>query len=1302
LIQLKKHTMFIFSKTHQQNLKARAYARARARALARAASRAASRSAVRAKLANKIAKKVIKRANKIALAVASIASQGPEQDKAMEKLKKAVRIAERALAFAVCASKIAQQKKRKARSLAKKARAIVRVAEPVKRPASDVASSSEIPVQGVAQGAEQLPASDVASSSEIPEQGKILLRTLACFFPKFSYDDDENTNESAKSSAQVTMREALESGKYQVRISPKHSGSLGLWNIEKGFFQAKNSACNLFTKTSQIILANVIASFCKEDTLEEKLAAAKKKIKLIKKDCAGLCIGMEVVTCGGITGQHGDTPLVNYAVVTSICRTYTNGRDRFFGASEVIAFCCNYGLLWNEAFIITRVDAFDEFCKVHDSNLVNGTDATVIPLLRQLANTHIPAVPHSDLQGNILEGVVVRLEPLEDKTCADLAAKSLKDFSLEALRASSNELDAIWWDCDRNEEAFKARIQPKLDDMWGTDQTTPLKKEEADDILASILSMNPVAEGQVDGSSETAGIQGLIALMRSDKAYANHVRFKGLRLRDGSVGFIIHVLLDKVFATFNRTAPKGTFPLYRGYSFIVEKPDTVQSIRISHMHDAPVTLVSPDSSSSPISCMFKAKFMPYMIRTFIMRNCGVRLFEELKNGNRSAISEYNASIVRYLDSWVTSQEMRTEAFSKYYMYLVGWGKFVSEHIRAGERVDRNTYLQLIPEYEKMGPSVSGSDSFVPPSNGSLVVLTYPCDVPAECNTAFHQQMAERFGPSAHILFASEKSKTFEDLVRFKELVKSGITIILVVSLASDSLWPQIQDMVKPMKQVAWWVYSGIPNVENPFLQMAEVKGAVNKAKSLSKKWVDFLSDSILPENQIVPPQLAGPNVSITGDLASFFPATPMDPRCLLEEMQKRPVYSPDCESKVCVITFPAIPGSGKSTLASKRVMKQIEELTGYDVSFRDGDDPALKLKYWQQLWDHINSLPLYGGKYLIIASKNAPVGGKGDLYKDIREKCPAGVKFAVGLAEEGGITPDGFPFSLEYLALCMSRVVRRTEKDHTGLFGPDAWKISTMFYNLYAGLSRRDMLKRIAVLTESVIDLPVVSKEAPQMPDELQALLHSCIRGDSFDKNGKSTNSVPTPVVLAAFKKYADYLARITVPLADYEEAFVQQVKILLEELSSSSVVKPEAHNFEYVGAFLRDEGAYEKVLSDLRIERKNSEKPHVTLLHSKNKGASEMFQTMLEYMGKEVSVSVDAIFSSSTSNQIAFQVKSMTFSDGTEVPVFNEWPHMTVSCESGCAWLSNGLPQQVKDGTATKTPIEPITFTCVVDWVKK
>jgi hypothetical protein len=88
----------------------------------------------------------------------------------------------------------------------------------------------------------------------------------------------------------------------------------------------------------------------------------------------------------------------------------------------------------------------------------------------------------------------------------------------------------------------------------------------------------------------------------------------------------------------------------------------------------------------------------------------------------------------------------------------------------------------------------------------------------------------------------------------------------------------------------------------------------------------------------------------------------------------------------------------------------------------DGDDAALKAKYWSKLWDHINGLPLYDGRYLIIASKNAPPSsreGGGNFYRELRNGCPAGVAFVAALPDDDGT--DTYPFSLQYLAVCMSR-----------------------------------------------------------------------------------------------------------------------------------------------------------------------------------------------------------------------------------------------------------------------------------------
>jgi hypothetical protein len=1135
----------------------------------------------------------------------------------------------------------------------------------------------------------------------------VRLRTLGIFFPKFAYDDDADENASAASTAQSTMCEALESGNYQVRISPKHSGSLALWNIEKDFFQAKNSAANLFTVTSQIVLSRVIASSCPGDTLQAKLAAAKQKIQLIKRECSGLCVGMEVVT-RGITGEHGDTPHVNYAVVTSIARTYTNGPGRFFGASEVIEFCCRYGLLWNEAFILTSAAAFQQFCSVHASNIVNGTDSIVIPLLRQLASVHIAAVPHSELQGELLEGVVVRLEPREATTCDALAARSVPQFSLDALRAFSRDLDDIWSQCGQNEEVFVSRMQPEVDAIWGGGQATRLSKMDTDAILASILRMQPPASIQAAGSlpadEETAGIQGLVALMMRERQYSQHVRFKGLRLPDGSVCFIVHVLLDKVFATFGRTAPSGTFPLYRGYSFIVENSDTVQTIRLSLLHDAPATPVSL-APSAVLSCMFKAKFMPYMIRTFIMRNCGLRLCDSINRGNASAAAEYKTSVARYIKSWVPPGPMLSEAFGKYYMYLIAWGTFLQSGIHTG-KIKPNTfdrggsYLSLVAQFDaelkQRGGSGEGAAGVsdmddalsMPPPNGCVVFITYPGKVPPGCDNAFHKLLEAHMGPSVLTCDATnpKECEFLETPGRLKALVKGGSVILVLVDLVSSSLIRGIEAAIASIQHVTWWVYSGIPGVANPFDGLPS--GLMKKAQALSKKWIGFLSASILPDQKIVPPQLAGLNISMDAGFDFLFPSAATELRSLLDPMHAAPVYSPERESRVCVVVFPAIPGSGKSTLASSRVTKALEASTGFKVECFDGDDAALKAKFWSKLWDHINGLPLYDGKYLIIASKNAPPSsreGGGNFYRELRNGCPSGVTFVAALPDDDGM--ETYPFSLQYLALCMSRVVRRTARDHNSLFGLDAWKISVMFYNFYKDFNRERLFKEVSALTDRVIQLPVISKSSTPMPSALEQLLWSCI----------TSEEVATDAVLAAFRDHDAYIAGLAPPIEECAAAFIGRIQAVLSSLTAS--VSDGSSNFEYLAAFV-DAEPFGGLLSRLGLVYDNVDRAHVTLWHSRNQ--SSLFPVVFDLIGQSVTVTVDAIFSTLDSKQIALRVSSMLLAGGDEVPVVNVWPHITVASEKGRAWESNSLPQLVKDGNAVCREITPVIITGVIGGVNK
>lgn len=202
------------------------------------------------------------------------------------------------------------------------------------------------------------------------------------------------------------------------------------------------------------------------------------------------------------------------------------------------------------------------------------------------------------------------------------------------------------------------------------------------------------------------------------------------------------------------------------------------------------------------------------------------------------------------------------------------------------------------------------------------------------------------------------------------------------------------------------------------------------------------------------------------------------------------------------------------------------------------------------------------------------------------------------------------PFSLQYLALCLSRVVRRTSRDHNSLFGIDAWKVSVMFYNFYKDFDRERLLHEVGALTDMVVHLPVVSKTSPAMPASLQQVLLACIASEEF----------PTDTVLAALKEHELYIAGLARPFQECAAAFTDQIEAILSSLESSS--SGESSKFEYLGAFV-DVEAFDRLLSALRLSTVNVAHAHVTLWHSKRRHLSSAFAVLYELMGHRVSVTV-------------------------------------------------------------------------------
>jgi len=1034
------------------------------------------------------------------------------------------------------------------------------------------------------------------------------LKALACFYPKFSYDDDVDENSAASSSAQTKMYQALLTGEYQVRISPKHSGSLALWTIGEDFFQAKNSTSNLFTEATQAILVGVIASFCPGETPAERVDAAKLKIALMKEQCAGLCVGMEVVG-RGMTGEHGDTPNVNYAVVTSVY-----GSGRFLTATEVTEFCVRWGLLWNESFLITSPTKFLRFCELHERELVHGNDSSFMPQLKDLADTYIPGVQHGLLQGKRLEGVVVRLER-RDTTVVDVEG-ALELFSSPALEFFSQDIDCKWNQANHDGDVFRSLLAPENEEFWGPSRVVKMTQAESDVAFHELMSANP-----------TGQIADLLRFLQGEPKYTKSIKFHGYRL-NGKIFFILHVLHDEVFAHYDKHKPEGLMPLFRGFSFWNQEG---QVVAVSS---------EPEASEPEISCMFKAKFMPYMIRTFIMRNGGGRLCD-----GKSGLQEYEGAVDRYLKAWCTTPQQLTDAVQTYRAYLVDWGKFLCLRKASGDSDPlKKGYLCLIPVFEEWIKTKSVSQGSV--KKGAVIVITYSC-VPQEGSEALHTRIAQGFENSVYICaWAKDIHKAIAG-GEIKNYVAAGTTVIILASITGDGVIKGLEEALAPVLNVSWWIHEGHG------ANLSQINPG--KGKGLVPKWLAVLTK--IPK-KFVPPTLKTPLQQIAN--FEVLNSPPVDPRLVIEAI----VATPELErTKTTVIIMPLIPGCGKTTLTCPTTIQELSERTGAKVLFFDGDDPSLKEKYWAKLRDHISGLPLFGGDFIIICSKNAPPtsydGSQLFYQRDLRQLIPADQVLAV-LPDDMGTTTH--PFSLEFLLLCASRVVNRTSETHATLHGLDAWKVVIKFYNFYADMQREELERSLSVLAKSLIQLPLVSKEAAPMPEDLVSLL---VRGI------QNAEAVTTVEMLTAFQTYKEYIDTLNVPREVCAVRFISQITEFVEAFSGQPT---EPRLPQYVGVFFDETGQ-----AALRSMGCTVQQPHITIWHNSH---GEPIETVRPHIGSQVIVSGDALLRSPT--HVALRVRLIRTTNGIELPCQNDFAHITLVCPKGEAHKSNDLPLLLEQGVAT------------------
>jgi hypothetical protein len=216
-----------------------------------------------------------------------------------------------------------------------------------------------------------------------------------------------------------------------------------------------------------------------------------------------------------------------------------------------------------------------------------------------------------------------------------------------------------------------------------------------------------------------------------------------------------------------------------------------------------------------------------------------------------------------------------------------------------------------------------------------------------------------------------------------------------------------------------------------------------------------------------------------------------------------------------LVFFAGIPGCGKSTIVQGTEDRLKEVLNDRDITCLEGD--MIKNKYWAA----VKSKRFENPAAILLADKNTPP----EIWPRVAEIASATQAIAIPVFHGAGALettevkgvryPDGashggvyhrYPFSLKYLAVCMSRVLDRQPGSHPGkldLSAPRACMIVLKFYAFYRQQKAEEVDTIVCdVLSSSNAMIPPAIVRIPffqdgpiaDLPKELSDILHEALR----------------------------------------------------------------------------------------------------------------------------------------------------------------------------------------------------------------
>lgn len=1210
------------------------------------------------------------------------------------------------------------------------------------------------------------------------------MKLEAIFHPKF---ENENINNQQ---IRKSMLDKVSTSQGVLEVSLKHSGSLVLWSGSNRFY-SKNATDNVHTHTAEILLRQHFArawmkkNKTNDDDDDDDFSDCNNNFDEIVHEqkyieCSNyiesnrLTLSFEVVT--SVLGHHGDLPNKDFLILIAVAdRTTNNGGTggTFLSTTQVMEFAQRFRLPHNDVWIFQSLQSAKKLFHLYDNSRENGLADSVIHTLNEAADGgHIQSLyPHGVFQGQILEGIVIRFVRIDEheqgmieKICeqSDIILKQVPpdfDLDLNMFQSIGSSSTATTTTTTAITKSSAQVLKTKLRDLYEQSNDATSFARAVEKIVKQSLNNNNVftsrtvsklGKKEVDIPSIASRL--LLLHQQEEKAHIDYethqicTLIKTLEELKLSVSYhvisetsgqnkqrylcIIHILHDACHQKYHfATRTTGGMSLFRGFSIelvtsdeekATTKPPLDLTFKLEKVRLQSISGEQQNESNEEKKLMLKMKFLPYMVRTFICRN-GMSI---LAKKGTTGFNQYAFDLLRRWD-------MSKSAIDKWIRFINAWGRYCespSQKTSDGKplpSLNGSIYLHHYYHFEELYNYGFFKAKFGQATSFYGLVVVVGMD--KEKITKFCLELSSTLGCSKTVSAIND----FTEANMAASMQSEGGGVICAATITEGV--KKLKLLEKRYKENIYLVMIGCTKeeIEADFVQsgnpnskeLKKMVGMTNGWKKLKLPLSIQVPNSCLSENE---------NIETNDNLVQMV--------AQLKEASK--ASEPDHRPGILVY-FPNIPGCGKSFLCSSLTRESLQVQTDRELIVREGDKTTGKF------WPLALQDKLKQPSSIFIADKNVPPPS----WKSVDSVCAKSNGVAVcvlpdssafedttvdvSFTEESGedfMSPHRYPFSLHFLAVCMSRVLNREPNTHNGKLDSateNACMIVVKFYCLYRSLSVSSFIRqtsRFGRASNHVIRVPFFKTDfLPELPTDLQEVLEEAISLQTkmdLKQTGKYDMSAMETNLRSTIKQHQDFVFGLQIDPEESSASFMQQLsgvisslgdKFQERELASSSaddlnairivsldfkrddinsILLAESTKSAEINNFLTEKHFSRSMKKETKDDNKKIDRfinnTHCTFAHAQRMRQDEMRKVYGHVIGISCEVKVNAILFSDDVAALDITIPKIVKEEAASTTVIppstNEFTHVTIWCKKGTkAFRSNQLPILVEQGTAKR-----------------